>query len=310
MKRQLLVFFAMAILGISHAQQVSYKVVQNDPEKFHPKVSVNAVLAGIDVSFNNINSMNFYAAAFGHVLLQDKIGIQFYGQHSWLALGKMGNKDLPSPWEIDAGGFLFLNKRVRPKTLNIVLKRKNATVNNKQVEVVSSLPVKGNVIKYNGIRGGLYSKASAFDLNDNVYFEGLGMSDASMNNTGFYAGLLSRRLSNMVIDAEGFGKRFHSLGFDLYVDAAVQFSNKFTLRETPSAVFNAGKVSGDDITDDVKREFGNATMGFRVGVNGFQIAPKSVTDKKFGMCYNFEGGYLPYTGFYVKGGIGLTLVKK
>jgi hypothetical protein len=164
--------------------------------------------------------------------------------------------------------------------------------------------------KYMGVRGGLYTKNTAFNLGEEEVFDKINLDDASMKNTGLYAGLISRRLSNLVVEAEGYGKRFHSLGFDIYADALVQFSNKFTLRETPSLIFNTGYTNGQDITSDVKKVFGTNTMGFRIGINGFQIAPKDVTGKKFGMCYNFEAGIMPYVGYYLKGGIGLTLFKK
>jgi hypothetical protein len=264
----------------------------------------------MDVSFSNINAMNLYAAAFGHVMLQDRIGVQFYGQTSLLALGKLGSKDQVSPKELSAGGMLFLNKRTKTKKLKVDLSRKTGTYNNKTVETTTYLMVPGNVIKYNGVRGGLYTKITSFDLNNDESFDKVNLSEASMVNTGLYAGIISRRLSNMVIDADGYGKRFHSLGFDFYADALVQFSNRFTLREEPSAIFQTGLTNGQDITDNVKKIFGTQTIGFRIGINGFQIAPKDVTGKKFGMCYNFEAGMMPYVGYYVKGGIGLTLFKK
>jgi len=311
MKKLILLSLATAFLGMANAQQqVKYKVLQNDPENYHPKLSINTVIGGIDMSIRNINSINFYAAAFGHVMLQDRLGIQFNAQTAILALGKLGNKDNVRPKELNAGAVLFLGKRTKQTKLNITLKSKNATVNNKDVIVTTSLPVKGNVIKYNGVRGGLFMKNTAFDLEGSATFDNAGVQDASMLNSGIYAGIISRRISNMVIDAEGYGKRFHSLGFDFYVDAVLQFSNKFTLRETPSPVFGTSYTSGKDITTEVKNDFGNEMLGIRIGVNGFQIAPKSVTNKKFGMCYNFETGYLAYQGFFVKGGVGITLVKK
>jgi hypothetical protein len=309
MKKLILLMSALAFLGTAHAQQIKYKVLQNDPEKFHPKLSINTVIGGIDMSIKNINSINFYVGTFGHMMLQDRLGIQFNAQTAILALGKLGNKDNVSPKELNVGGLLFLGKRTKQTKINVTLKSSKSVVDNKEITTTTTLPVQGNVVKYNGVRGGLYMKSTSFSLQDGPTFDAAGVEDASMLNTGIYAGLISRRISNMVIDATGYGKRFHSLGFDFYVDAVLQFSNKFTLRETPSAIFGTAYTSGKDITDDVKKDFGTESMGIRLGINGFQIAPKSVTDKKFGMCYNFETGYLAYQGFFVKGGVGITLVK-
>lgn len=300
----------LCLASTTQAQNINYKITQNDPEKYHPKLSVNTVIAGIDVSLKNIDAMNFYVAAFGHFMVQDRIGVQFNAQTSILALGKLSSKDQVSPKEINLGGVLFLNKRTKTTKLKVDLSRKTGTYNNKTVETTTYIMVPGNVVKYNGVRGGLYNKITAFNLDNDESFDKVNLDAASMVNTGLYAGIISRRLSNLVVDADGYGKRFHSLGFDFYADALVQFSNKFTLREEPSGIFQTGLTNGQDITDNVKKVFGTQTMGFRIGINGFQIAPKDVTGKKFGMCYNFEAGMMPYVGYYVKGGIGLTLFKK
>ncbi len=303
-----------ALLGLAltsvQAQNINYKITQNDPEKYHPRLSINTVIGGIDVSIKNIEAMNFYVAGFGHYMLQDRIGIQFYGQTSILALGKIGNKSMISPKEFSAGAMLFLGKRIKTKKIKVDLKSENKRVNNRDVVATTYLMVPGNVVKYNGVRGGLFSRATGFNLENGALFETASVEAASMVNTGLYAGLISRRLSNLVVEANGYGKRFHSLGFDFYADAIVQFSNKFTLREQPSAVFQSGLTDGQDITKEVKSAFGSNVMGFRIGINGFQIAPKDVTGKKFGMCYNFEAGIAPYVGYYLKGGVGITLFKK
>jgi hypothetical protein len=310
MKKFILLSMA-GILGWStQAQNISYKVTKNNPEAYHPRLSVNTVIAGIDVSLKNIDAMNFYVAAFGHYMVQDKIGVQFNAQTSILALGKISSKDQVSPKELNVGGVLFLNRRVKATKLKVDLKRQTNQVNNKTVETTTYIMVPGNVIKYNGVRGGFYTKNTAFNLDNDDSFDKNNLDAASMVNTGLYAGVISRRLSNLIVEATGYGKRFHSLGFDIYADALVQFSNTFTLREEPSGIFNTGYTNGQDITADVKKVFGTNTLGFRIGVNGFQIAPKEDTGKKFGMCYNFEAGMMPYVGYYLKGGIGLTLFKK
>jgi len=312
MKKIILAAASLLALANLNAQNIEYKITKNNPEDYHPKLSVNAVLAGVDMSFNNIDAMNFYAAAFGHFMVQDRIGIQFNAQTSWLALGKLSSKDQVSPKELNIGGMYFLNRKVKSKKLKVDLKRSTSQVNNKTVETTTFIMVPANVVKYNGVRGGVYTKNTAFNLDNNDAFDKVNLDAASMLNTGVYAGIISRRLSNVIVDATGYGKRFHSLGFDFYADVLVQFSNTFTLREEPSGIFKTqtGYNNGQDITTDVKNIFGNQTMGFRLGVNGFQIAPKEDTGKKFGMCYNFEAGMMPYVGYYLKGGIGITLFKK
>ncbi len=310
MKKAILTTLSMLTFFMISAQNINYKITQNDPEKFHPRLSVNTVISGIDISLTNIDAMNFYVATFGHFMVQDRIGIQFNAQTSILALGKLSSKDQVSPKELNLGGVLFLGKRTKTIKVKVDLKSENKRVNNKDVVSTTYIMVPGNVVKFKGVRGGLYTKTTAFNLGNDESFDKVNLESASMRNTGLYAGLISRRLSNLVVEATGYGKRFHSLGFDFYVDGMVQFSNRFTLRETPAPIFQVPYTNGQDITDDVKKVFGTNTMGFRIGINGFQIAPKDVTGKKFGMCYNFEAGIMPYVGYYFKGGVGMTLFKK
>ncbi|MCA0427139.1 MAG: hypothetical protein LCH37_06855 [Bacteroidetes bacterium] len=310
MKNQLLMLSALCCSVLANAQQVSYKLLGNNPQDYHPKLSVNLNIAGIETSSNSVEATNFYASVFGHYMLQDKLGIQFNVQRAWLTLAKMGNKDMPTASSYEAGAVLFFNKAERKRNERIVLKSNESTYNNKRVTTTTFITVPAKVIKYTGIRGGLSNRTTAFALDQDDYFSKEGLNMSSLNTTGLYAGLINRRLTHIVVDASGYGKRFKSIGFDWYADALVQFANKFTLRDDPFATSSLGLRSGADITEDVKKVFGSNALGFRIGMSGFQIAPKSETNKKFGMCYNFELGMMPYVGYYIKGGVGLTLVKK
>ena len=69
-------------------------------------------------------------------------------------------------------------------------------------------------------------------------------------------------------------------------------------------------MSGNDITDVVTSLTKQSPLGARIGIKLFQIDPKAKTNKTFGMCYMFETGIKPYTGFFLQGGIGLTIIKK
>ncbi|MCG9879107.1 MAG: hypothetical protein MH472_00770, partial [Bacteroidia bacterium] len=128
MKKIILAAASLLALANLNAQNIEYKITKNNPEDYHPKLSVNAVLAGVDMSFNNIDAMNFYAAAFGHFMVQDRIGIQFNAQTSWLALGKLSSKDQVSPKELNIGGMYFLNRKVKSKKLKVDLKRSTSQV--------------------------------------------------------------------------------------------------------------------------------------------------------------------------------------
>ncbi|HOY95964.1 MAG TPA: hypothetical protein PK509_09520 [Catalimonadaceae bacterium] len=306
-----LFLLTMMSFGLAQAQeQVTYTITKNDPENYHPKFSLNLMLFGLETSFQNIEATSFYSSLFGHVLIHDRLGIQYNLQRSWLTLAKLGNKDMPTADEYQAGAMFFLTKNSRVRKEKIILKSREGTFNGRRVTTTSLIMVPGNVIKYFGFRGGLYHKGTAYNLKDNKILDGDGLDLASMRLTGIYAGIISRKLSHIIVNIPGTGKRFKSLGFDFYLDAMLQAHNSFILREDPYAASNIALGKGDDITDLVTKAAGNKMFGYRIGINGFQIGPKADTDKKFGMCYNFEAGMMPYLGYYVKGGIGMTLFKK
>jgi hypothetical protein len=312
MKRSILLL-AFVFGGILNArsQTISYTMKSNNPESYHPRLSLNVNLFALETSFSTIEATSFYSAIWGHFMLHDRLGIQGNFQRSWLTLAKLGNKNMPTASEYQAGAMLFLTKRIRQRKEKVILKSKESTYNNRRVTTTTFIEVPANVVKYFGFRGGLYYKNTAFNVEKDATLDAEGLSLASLQCSGLYAGIISRRLTHVVIDVPEYGgKRFKSIGFDFYMDGMLQFQNKFILRDDPFAVSTIGLKNGDDITDQIKKSYGTNLMGFRIGMSAFQIAPKSETNKKFGMSYNFEAGLMPYHGYYVKGGIGITLFKK
>ncbi len=313
MKKPALFFTAVALASQAFAQKVSYKILQDDPQNFHPKLSINLLIGGIEMGVKNIQGTNVYVGAFGHYLLNDRLGLQFNAGYSLLTLGRLGYPDYPVSKQLNAGAMYLLSKSVKSKQIKVILKIERGTNRDgREVQTTTYLMVPGTRQVYNGVRGGLYYKGGAFGFHEqkNASLDALGFENASLNSMGVYAGLMHRALTNLIIKTDKYDKCMNSLGVDVYLDALIVPVNSFTLLNTPGFGSTGAFKPDNNITDEVNKYIKSSPIGFRIGWSGFQISPKSVTGKKFGMCYNFEGGLLPYQGWFIRGGVGITLAKR
>lgn len=290
------------------AQTVNYTTEADNPADYMPRLNINLMIAGLDGSYTNFEGMYFYAGSHGQFMLNNSMGIQWNVNRSWMNLGRLGFPDYKAPFDANAGAVLYFTNTSRTRQLNVILK---SEAGSKQGSTITtSIKVPGTRNFQWGIHGGLYFKSQAYGFGDTRFdvIESAGLEHANYKCTALYGGIIRRRLTNLILNVDTYGKRFNSLGFETYMDALLTFSNRFILLD-PDVVGTEFK-QGQNITEIVKPFADSSPIGFRIGWNGYQIAPKSVTNKKFGGSYNFEVGKMPYVGIYVRGGIGLTIVKK
>lgn len=298
---------AMACFGAfnSAAQNVKYTVLQDDPQNYIPKLNVNIEFMQMDAAFNNIMGMSFNAGVFGVAQATKKIGIHYGVRKSYLSFAKMGNKDAKGNLDLTAGVFFLPLQRSKTKNLQVNLKSKTSYNNSgNRVETTTFIKVPGTVLKSKGLRAGTFYKSTGFDLSSVLEANDSKLEFANFNTTGIYAGLMSRKLVNLICDVDGYGKRFNSIGDEFYLDATLNIISNFN--RLPNNPFASNSEYNKFVKDNVK----SSPIGFRLGWTRYQIAPKSVTNKKFGSSASFEAGYRPYQGWYVTGSIGLTLIKK
>lgn len=294
-----------------NAQQITYNVVENNPENYKPRLNINFILCGIDGGYNNFDGLNFYAGTFGNFMLHSRLGVQWNANTAIFTLGRLGFEGYNPVRDLQAGGVLYLLNRQKTRNLKVTLKSTEGVGSNGQrVTTETYIMVPGNRDISLGVRGGLFLKSGAFGL-DGEGLEELydnGYKQSNFTGTGLYAGVIRRAMNNLVIQAEGYGTRMNSLAVETYADVIFSTSNSFVfVGETP---LNGSIKTGDKITDRVKALSNESPLGFRIGWYGYQIAPKTSTTKRFGMCYHFEFGKIPYFGWSIRGGLGLTLVKK
>lgn len=297
-------------IGNMQAQSLSYKLVLDDPEP-QPWICVNVDLAHLDMNAN-LDSWSFNIGAWGFVEPNSKLGANFNLKKSWLALGKLADADAPGHLEFNVGGHLWLNSKTKTKDTKIVLSRvvkgESTTTNTNgdrvttrsELETFFTMPAKRHTMT--GVRAGIYYKQSPFGMDD-AYKEPESIASpydmVGLSSFGLWGGLVKRSKKNLFVEVEGHGTCYNSVGDDFYADLLV----------LPGAVIR-DTDSGELINDQVKGQLKNALpVGFRLGWMRYQIEQRSRTGKRFGMSANFETGWKPYYGFFLSGGLGLTVVK-
>jgi hypothetical protein len=313
MKKITLLIASLTLIANTYSQNVNYKILQNDPQNFYPKLNLNLMLGGIEMGIKNIDGTSIYTGAHGFYMLNDRMGAQASFCFPLLTLGRLGFADYPSAKSFEAGGLLFLSKNSKMKKIKVILKMERGTnTDGREVQTTTYIMVPGTQEVELGFRGGFYSKTGPFGLRQQkiTQLEAAGIQNTSLTSVGLYAGVVRRTLNNMLISTDNFGKCMNSLGSDIYADLMIIPYNNFTLLKSPDSYSTGSFKKGDNATDEINKYIKSSPLGFRIGWTGYQIAPKSVTGKRFGMSFNFEGGLMPYQGWFVKGGISITIVKK
>ncbi|MFM7024221.1 MAG: hypothetical protein ACKOXB_14705 [Flavobacteriales bacterium] len=310
MKKNLHFLFATLslLLTFNHlnAQNLNYKVLHDNPD-LRPWLSVNLDLLQLDMGVSNIDGTSFNLGAYGFYEPVHRLGVNYNIKFPWLTFGKIANKNYPSNFELDLGGYFGLISYEKTKKTQIVLKKEykgstySSSYDNRPTETVTYIMVPARQKVYIGVRAGLNHKNGPFNYdtyqNDPLYLGDI--EETALSSYGIYAGIYKRRLRNVFLDVENYGPRFNSIGDDFFLDVMLFPSNRFSDVNNNNA----------DVSDFVKTNTNASPLGFRVGWMRYQIEKKNRTGKMFGMSGRFEAGYKPYQGWFFNGGIGLTLIK-
>jgi hypothetical protein len=296
----LISFFIISLPTIL-SQQVNYSITSNETKKT-PMVSINTDLLHLEMMQHDlIAPLSFNIAVWGHVeILPSFIGTQFTIRRSLFNFGRIEEENFAPNLEIELGGYLIFSNRVIKKKTAVVLDRKETENYGTRTTTTKSISLPAEKRRQHLLRGGFYRKSTGNSLDYLEGFEALNNNSEFANyaTSGFYMGIGVRTLTSLFVKTDSYGDVFNSAGRDFYFDLMVLPSNKWK------------DTDGNDITDVVISLTKQSPLGARIGIKLFQIDPKAKTDKTFGMCYMFETGIKPYTGFFVQGGIGLTIIKK
>lgn len=288
------------------AQNVQYEITYDNPD-FRPFWNLNLSYFDVDVPVLNLDAINFNAGIWGNVEPVEGIGIDYRYRRSYLTMAQIGYKSPPSFSNFELGGYFrfagYTKVKATPVILDIEWDADGNDFNDERVFAMKSISIQAKNRRDYLLRAGYYHLSSPITVDDvtddngtDIFADGLGK--ASIN--GLYAGLSMRTIRNVFIKTDNFGEQFTSMGRLLYLDAIFAGTSISDPYEDPTLPFDE---------DAAKDAIGSLPIGFRIGLSTFQVEKKDRTGKKFGMSTNYEAGYRPYIGWYISGGLGITLVK-
>jgi hypothetical protein len=304
-KSNLFLLVALVISNLGISQTVNYTVIKDNP--FKPAVSLNVELMQIDINTYlknlQLDNMSINMSVYGFVDPIQQGGIDFKFLKSYLAFGKLANKNYPGHFEGNLGvHFTPLQSKIT-KNVKVDLDSKTGTYNNKEVTTTTYIMIPATVAKFRGVRAGLYTKVSAFNAED--YFGddfAPAYENLKITSAGIYGGYISRTIKNIIIEDPQYGRSINSIGRDFFFEALFVPINKFKNIDPENPLV--------DVTDDFKAHGKRTPFGFRIGYNLYQTEVKAFTGKKFGLCGTAEFGLKPYQGWFLNAGFGITLLKK
>jgi hypothetical protein len=283
MKKIISAFF-VAIATCSFAQDlIQYKIIKNEP--IEPRHSLNLEFMNMDVNTNYVDNISFNIGINGYSKITNKLNVAYQVNKSYLVLGKLLNKNFPGNLDINTGIQFFLSEKLVNRNVDVVLDSKEQTVGNTKYTTNKLLTVPATILKKFGVQGGVNLKKCAFEFND---VQELLTHTAS----GFYTGLVSRKITNIIISDDKYGRSFKSYGYDLFLDALILPINNFK-----------------NVATGVNETHEALPFGFRCGYKLYQIEKKEFTGKKFGVSGTASFGYRPYLGWNLSAGIGITILK-
>lgn len=316
MKKFLILLSVIVSSSTLYSQNtVNYKVVIDDPSNL-PKVVVNLDLFGMEVWQPKTDfGLNFGFGVWGHVEIP-KLPLvaqyQFYRSYFEDAT-LLVDEEYPKTTHFQIGGVFNLADNTKRKTIGVGLDNKvvsseySTNTMGDRVETrtseLTSINVPANVRKQFGIRGGLIFRNSGI-----AFEEGLGeppsqFADkpyqfANHFSTNIYAGIESRKITNLVLITDKYGRTTTgSKATSVFADAILPIVNNFT------------HPSGDDIQQLMKDSLSGFPVGFRIGLQNNPVEKREYTKKKFGLATRGEVGYKPFTGWYAVATLGINIIK-
>ncbi|QTN39504.1 hypothetical protein HZ996_10255 [Cryomorphaceae bacterium] len=308
MKRTIVLLLALFVASTSlRAQQLNYNVEYDNPD-IDPFWILNLQFLDLEVMSDNLSGLTFNVGLWGVVEPVNRIGIDYKLRRSILSFASFNYDGNPTLNDIQVGGYLTLSSKVKTKNTKIVLDidEQDSYDGNTRTTTSTYIVIPAQRRTEFMVRGGYYHFSSAMDAEGLLAYGGDENTIAAFsedvgraNYNGLYAGINLRNITNVFTRVDGWGYQFNSIASNFYADVLLI-----------DATFTDPQVDGEpDVTDQVKDTRDALPVGFRIGLSGYQIEKKDRTDKKFGLSYNFEFGYRPYMGYFVGGGIGMTLVK-
>ncbi len=257
---------------ITKAQTVSYKIVENDPDKRNLFIHLNpfntqAYMADITIGYNV--QATWLAAK--HLQIQLDYRKAYLDMN---ATGVFSPKGLKKSSQLEIGGAFNLTNRLKTAGHKVVLRSSTSG----RYTYTSSIFVMGEARKIFSLRGGFltfYSNHKVDNdftknadgmqgktadgqvkyLRDSINFETINYTARSV---GFYGGIDFKTVRQLIVSAEGYGNRASKTVNNFYLDVLFTPAVKFELKPNSGQAY----MSGVDINiPENKRKL----MGWRFG---------------------------------------------
>lgn len=298
--------------GFLMAQSISYKTLTDDPDMRNVSVSLN-IADFIAYTPNMSFAWNAYAhARLGKLLIAD---VDIRRSYSDAGASSLASENTTKGFQTRVGGRFNLVNTIKSGTAKVVLS--SYTAGNYRHTTYINVPA--TYRKIFSVRGGLqtfkenasissvggskddivmYYKDAAgnkTELRDKTTFKPLDFSSLAV---GFYGGISFQSIVNVIIQAEGYGKRSRSIANDFYAD--VLLTPVVTYSLTPG---NDQKAAYGNI--DIDNDYNSKRyIGWRVGWQAFM-------GRKIGLTSKCEFGQMPgiagVSPWFVSVGIGIGI---
>lgn len=302
---------ALLSVGLAKGQSISYTTTKDDPDMRNLSVALN-VIDFAAYSPNMSIAYNVYAhARLGKLLIAD---FDFRRSYNDASMGSGGPVDIGKGFQTRIGGRFNLVNTTKSGKAKVVLS--SYTSGNYRHTTFINVPA--TYRKIFSVRGGLQNIREVSDISSMAgsdedfvmyYKDANGVKQelrdqftyASLAYTcdaiGFYGGLSFQSIVNVIINAEGYGKRSRSIANDFYIDGLLTPLVNYSLVPNVSQKAAYGKVD-INISENSRRY-----IGWRFGWQAFM-------GRKVGFTTKMEFGQQPGIGanpWFVTIGMGLGI---
>ena len=279
----------------SQAQQISYKILEDEPLSKNLFIGIN-VFDAIAYSPNNTIGYNVY----GNFLLGNRLQLDAEFRSSYLddnVAAVFAPKDLSKNWSFSAGAEFNLSHQVKKGKARVVLSSSTVgrTTYTRYIEVPAMFrkiwSVRGGIQQFHNnyqVDMDLISTPNKSDIQykdangqlkylvDQVNFE---TPTYTMNAFCFYAGLDFKSIVNVKIKPEGYREKRKASKFNMYADVLLSPSITYTL--VPNEKQAQFKGIDIDIPENKRSNF------------GWRLGWKQDMGKYAGLSFKAEFGQMP-----------------
>jgi len=279
-----ILLFAVISLNLN-AQQVSYKVSEDEPKKV-TNFSLNIDVLHLDCGFYNIDGTSFNTGLWGHAMFKERFGVDYSFRYGWLTFIKSVNKGkgLASNTNLQLGGFYVFQQRVKATDNKVILKSESAgtTRDGRSITKTTFINVPSSKWNYTAVRGGLYFKRSPVNVENDLGPDLL----TNYYMLGAYGGICFGRAAKVQIQTDNFGQKGRAFHTRLCLDALIT-----PINNVPTNAKATLPIGGRLLWQSLPVVSGR----------------KNRRAYKVGMTTEIEIGYRMVDGPYVAGGIAIPI---